>query len=73
MFSTTYSYILNSLFSATGATLLSFGSVLIWAVLRAMVPPNPVVYTILGVGSGLTLIKISSSYLQYVDGQIAKN
>ncbi|XP_003704139.1 uncharacterized protein LOC100883330 [Megachile rotundata] len=60
------------LYSATGAVLLSFGSVLIWAVLRSMVPPNPTLCTILGIGSGLTFIKIGSSYLDFVDGQIQK-
>ncbi|XP_032673937.1 uncharacterized protein LOC116845401 [Odontomachus brunneus] len=60
------------LYSGTGAVLLSFGSVLIWAVLRAIIPPNPALCTVAGVGTGLTLMKVSSSYLQFVDGQIAK-
>jgi len=59
-------------YSAAGAVLLSFGSVLVWAVLRSIVPPNPTLCTIAGVGSGLALIKIGTSYLDFVDGQIVK-
>lgn len=65
-------YVSNLLFSVTGAVLLSFGSVLLWAVLRAIIPPNPALCTIAGVGSGLALMKVSSSYLQFVDEQIVK-
>ncbi|XP_014473190.1 PREDICTED: uncharacterized protein LOC106743651 isoform X2 [Dinoponera quadriceps] len=60
------------LYSVTGAVLLSFGSVLLWAVLRAIIPPNPALCTIAGVSSGLALMKVSASYLQFVDGQIVK-
>ncbi|XP_012226913.1 uncharacterized protein [Linepithema humile] len=60
------------LYSATGAILLSLGSVLLWAVIRSIVPPNPICCTVAGVGSGVALLKIGSSYLEFVDGQIAK-
>ncbi|EZA59145.1 hypothetical protein X777_15786 [Ooceraea biroi] len=63
---------LNLLFSAAGAVLLSFGSVLVWAVLRSIVPPNPVLCTIAGVGTGVAFLKIGTSYIEFVDGQIAK-
>ncbi|XP_043272726.1 uncharacterized protein [Venturia canescens] len=59
-------------YSATGAVLLSFGSVLAWAVLRSIVPPNPTLCTVAGIGSGLALIKIGSSYLDFVDQQVVK-
>ncbi|KAK2586692.1 hypothetical protein KPH14_011734 [Odynerus spinipes] len=60
------------LYSGTGALLLSFGSVLMWAVLRSIVPPNPTLCTLAGIGSGLLIIKFGSSYLDFVDNQIAK-
>ncbi|XP_011330759.1 uncharacterized protein LOC105275550 [Ooceraea biroi] len=59
-------------YSAAGAVLLSFGSVLVWAVLRSIVPPNPVLCTIAGVGTGVAFLKIGTSYIEFVDGQIAK-
>ncbi|XP_076619178.1 uncharacterized protein LOC143340765 [Colletes latitarsis] len=59
-------------YSAAGAVLLSFGSVLVWAVLRSVVPPNPTVCTIAGIGSGLAFIKVGSSYLNFVDEQVQK-
>lgn len=60
------------LYSAAGAVLLTFGSVLVWAVLRSIVPPNTTVCTLAGIGSGLAFIKIGSNYLDFVDGQIKK-
>ncbi|XP_011629890.1 uncharacterized protein LOC105422279 [Pogonomyrmex barbatus] len=60
------------LYSTTGAVLLSLGSVLLWAVLRSIVPPSPVCCTIAGVGTGVAFLKVGSSYLEFVDGQIAK-
>ena len=60
------------LFSATGAVLLSLGSVLLWAVIRSIVPPSPVCCTLAGIGTGVAFLKVGSSYLEFVDGQIAK-
>lgn len=60
------------LYSATGAVLLSLGSVLLWAVIRSIVPPSPVCCTIAGIGTGVAFLKVGSSYLEFVDGQIAK-
>ncbi|XP_012276791.1 uncharacterized protein LOC105697748 [Orussus abietinus] len=59
-------------YSITGAFLLSFGSVLLWAVLRSAIPPNPTLRTLAGIGSGLALAKIGTSYLDFVDAQIVK-
>ncbi|XP_078051125.1 uncharacterized protein LOC144477322 [Augochlora pura] len=59
-------------YSSAGAVMLSFGSVLVWAVLRSVVPPNPALCTIAGIGSGLAFIKVGSSYLSFVDEQIQK-
>lgn len=60
------------LYSATGAVLLSLGSVLLWAVIRSIVPPSPVCCTVAGIGTGVAFLKVGSSYLEFVDGQIAK-
>jgi hypothetical protein len=60
------------LYCVTGAVLLSLGSVLMWAVIRSIVPPSPACCTIAGIGTGVALLKIGSSYLEYVDTQIAK-
>ncbi|XP_043468998.1 uncharacterized protein LOC122502805 [Leptopilina heterotoma] len=57
-------------YSATGAILLSFGSVLACAILRSITPPNPTTCTILGLGTSILLIKIGSSYLQHVDENV---
>ncbi|XP_015589940.1 uncharacterized protein LOC107265223 [Cephus cinctus] len=59
-------------YSAAGALLLSFGSVLLWAVLRSIVPPNPTICTLAGVGSGLALVKIGTSYLDFVDQEVLR-
>ncbi|XP_063987745.1 uncharacterized protein LOC135167941 [Diachasmimorpha longicaudata] len=59
-------------YSITGALLLSFGSVLVWAVLRSIIPPNATVSTIAGLGTGLAAIKIGHSYLEFVDSQVVK-
>ncbi|KZC10728.1 PREDICTED: uncharacterized protein LOC107188865 [Dufourea novaeangliae] len=59
-------------YSTAGAVLLSFGSVLVWAVLRSVIPPNPTLCTLAGIGSGLALIKVGSSYLNFVDEQTQK-
>ncbi|KYM98100.1 PREDICTED: uncharacterized protein LOC108777975 [Cyphomyrmex costatus] len=60
------------LYSATGAVLLSLGSVLLWAVIRSIVPPSPVCCTLAGIGTGVAFLKVGSSYLEFVDEQIAK-
>ncbi|XP_020288034.1 uncharacterized protein LOC109856787 [Pseudomyrmex gracilis] len=60
------------LYSVTGAVLLSLGSVLLWAVVRSIIPPSPAICTVAGVSSGLALLKIGSNYLEFVDGQIVK-
>lgn len=59
-------------YSAAGAVLLSFGSVLVWAVLRSIVPPNPALCTIAGIASGLVFINVGSNYLAFVDEQTQK-
>lgn len=59
-------------YSAAGAVMLSFGSVLVWAVLRSIVPPNPGLCTVVGIASGLLFITVGSNYLAFVDEQTQK-
>ncbi|KAF5295875.1 hypothetical protein FQR65_LT10362 [Abscondita terminalis] len=54
-------------YSVFGAVSFSLGSVLIWAILRSMVPQNVALCTIAGLGSGFALMKIACSYTDHVD------
>ncbi|XP_046392891.1 uncharacterized protein LOC124160843 [Ischnura elegans] len=55
------------LFSAYGAVVFSFGSVLLWAVIRSLLPEQNCVCTILGLSSSVALIGIGTKYLDYLD------
>lgn len=58
-------------FSALGACLYCFGSVLIWAIGRSVLPRNLVLCTVAGIGSGLVITKLGRDYLSLVDSQTA--
>ncbi|EFA00618.1 uncharacterized protein LOC663525 [Tribolium castaneum] len=58
------------LYSAFGAITFSLGSVLIWAILRSVVPENVPLCTICGVGSGLAMIKLGRGYVDHVDSLV---
>lgn len=60
------------LYSSFGAVTFSLGSVLIWAIIRSVVPQNVALCTVAGVGSGLALIKIGKSYINTVDSLVVK-
>ncbi|XP_060520091.1 uncharacterized protein LOC132698176 [Cylas formicarius] len=60
------------LFSSFGAVTFSLGSVLIWAIIRSVVPQNVALCTVCGIGSGLALIKIGKSYTETVDSLVSK-
>ncbi|ENN70944.1 uncharacterized protein LOC109544841 [Dendroctonus ponderosae] len=60
------------LYSAFGAVTFSLGSVLIWAIIRSVVPQNVALCTACGIGSGLALIKIGTSYANSVDSLVPK-
>lgn len=57
-------------FSAFGAVTFSLGSVLIWAILRSVVPQNVGLCTLCGIGSGFALIKLGCSYTNHVDSLV---
>ncbi|XP_069680108.1 uncharacterized protein [Periplaneta americana] len=57
-------------YSTFGAVMFSFGSVLLWAVLRSILPQNMALCTLAGVSSGITLIRVGQNYLHFVDSQL---
>ncbi|EDS34366.1 conserved insect protein [Culex quinquefasciatus] len=54
-------------YSIVGSALFSFGSVLVWAVLRSAIPRNNAAATILGLSSGAVLAKLTYDYLDSND------
>ncbi|KAJ8915853.1 hypothetical protein NQ315_004667 [Exocentrus adspersus] len=60
------------LYSSFGAVTFSLGSVLIWAIVRSLVPQNVALCSICGVGSGLAMLKIATSYAEHADSLVAK-
>ncbi|KAK4872782.1 hypothetical protein RN001_014811 [Aquatica leii] len=60
------------LYCAFGAVSFSLGSVLIWAILRSIVPQNVALCTIAGLGSGCALMKIARNYTEHVDSLVKK-
>ncbi|KAJ8968770.1 hypothetical protein NQ314_002119 [Rhamnusium bicolor] len=60
------------LYSSFGAVTFSLGSVLIWAIVRSLVPQNVALCSVCGIGSGLAMIKIARSYTEHVDAQVPK-
>ncbi|CAH1976937.1 unnamed protein product [Acanthoscelides obtectus] len=60
------------LYSSFGAVTFSLGSVLIWAIVRSLVPQNVALCSVCGIGSGLAMIKIAKSYTDHVDSLAPK-
>lgn len=54
-------------FSACGGILFSFGSVLMWAFLKNVLPNNNSLATFAGLTSGLLLVRVSVDYMNDVD------
>lgn len=64
---------MNSFSSLTGGALFSFGSVLIWAVLKSTLPKDQgLVATVAGLASGFAIVKLTTDYFAHVDGIVAK-
>ena len=60
-------------FSITGSALFTFGSVLIWAVIRSSVPKDQAgISTLLGLASGFAIVRLTTDYFAHVDGTVAK-
>lgn len=58
-------------FSTLGSVVFSFSSILLWAVLRSILPENAVVVSVAGVASSYVLVQGATKYLDYVDNKIA--
>ncbi|RZF44737.1 hypothetical protein LSTR_LSTR000689 [Laodelphax striatellus] len=58
------------MYCAYGSLLFSFGSVLLWAVLRTIVPDNKLLTTVLGLASGFTLTAVGKECLDFVDSKV---
>ena len=57
-----------------GSGILNFGTVLFWGTVKALVPKAPDALKILfGFGSGLVLLKIGHSYLNFVDSKLTED
>jgi hypothetical protein len=57
-------------FSTFGSLMFTFGSVLLWAVLRSVLPHNVTLCSLIGISSGVTLIRVGQNYLDFVDSQL---
>ena len=57
-------------YSAFGSILFNFGSVLIWATTKSLLPNNDTVRSLFGIGSGLALLYIGRDYLEFVDAKV---
>lgn len=57
-------------FSTFGSLMFTFGSVLLWAVLRSILPQNVTLCSLIGLSSGVTLIRVGQNYLDFVDSQL---
>lgn len=50
--------------------MFTFGSVLLWAVLRSVLPDNKGVTTVLGIASGITLATVGKEFLDFADSNM---
>lgn len=56
--------------SAVGGSLFTFGSVLLWAWMKGMLPHSNGVLTLAGLTSGFLLARLSAEYLESLDSQV---
>ncbi len=52
--------------------MVTLGSLLLWAMLRVLVPNNSMARTVVAVGSSVVLLKTGNAYLQVIDDAVAK-
>lgn len=60
------------LFSIYGSTMVTLGSLLLWAMTRVLVPDNTPVRVVIAAGSSIVLLKTGLAYLDVVDGKQSK-
>lgn len=57
-------------FTVLGSVMFSFSSVLLWAILRSVLPENVAVCSAAGLASSYVLVQGATKYLVYVDNKI---
>ncbi|XP_064458015.1 uncharacterized protein LOC135368566 [Ornithodoros turicata] len=60
------------MYSAYNAVLFNFGSVLLWAVTKSLLPQSNLVRTIFAASTSLCFLTIGHEYLDYVDKEVGK-
>jgi len=63
----------NLLFCVYGSGMVTMGSVLLWAMMKMLLPENPVLRTAAAVGSSVVLLKTGVAYVDAIDKLIGKN
>ncbi|XP_076317837.1 uncharacterized protein LOC143229410 [Tachypleus tridentatus] len=63
----------RTMYSVYGALLFNFGSVLLWAVTKTLLPENVMVRTAFAVSTSLCMLTIGKEYLDYVDSKVESN
>ena len=54
--------------SVYGSTMVGLGSLLLWAMVKAVMPENPALRTALAVGSSVVLLRIGTTYVEVIEG-----
>lgn len=57
-------------FSAYGSLLFTFGSLLMWALLRSVLPDNKPLATVVGIASGVTLTAVGKEFFDFADSKV---
>ena len=60
----------RTVYSVAGALVFSFGSILIWATVRIVLPSSNAVRALFGVTSGIALLEVARRYLAFVDSSV---
>jgi len=59
--------------SVYGSAMVTMGSVLMWAMLKTLLPESPALRTVAAVGSSVVLLKAGVAYVDAVDKLVAKS
>jgi len=60
-------------FCVYGSAMVTMGSVLMWAMLKTLLPESPALRTVAAVGSSVVLLKAGVAYVDAVDKLVAKS
>lgn len=55
------------MYSAYSAVLFNFGSVLLWSVIKAILPPDTMIKSVFGILTSICLLGIGKEYLSFID------